>query len=353
MLAKLKTIAGLTFSAAVACAVLAFVAYSLPVSSSSARTYQQDKGFLAQEFPAGNPKVIKVVDLESPSCSSGTVSSLAGYKAGASFSVEDTVPYQIHVNWASYYCSNMTSGSCTQNPTSTSTQVITVNPGEWKEVWGNPNTAALSSATCGMIQTDMSFEAYKYNKVKNSWDFAFAQGDMSNPGSSNATYTYCSTGKVCSAPHTTPTATPTQSVTPTTTPTSTPTTTPTSTPTITPTTTPGTTPSVTPTQGCDGTTQIGINNNSNCNSSSSSSNSSSSSSSNSSSSSSSSSSTGDININISVPAQQQQQQQQQVLAATVAPSTSTSQLPKTGAGAEVLFGLLSLIPAGIKLRKLV
>lgn len=49
----------------------------------------------------------------------------------------------------------------------------------------------------------------------------------------------------------------------------------------------------------------------------------------------------------------QQQQQQAVLAASVQPAVTTTQLPSTGSGTEVLFTLLGLLPIGFKLRKLV
>ncbi len=60
---------------------------------------------------------------------------------------------------------------------------------------------------------------------------------------------------------------------------------------------------------------------------------------------------GDININVEQHQEQQQQQQQAVLGASVAPASTTTQLPSTGAGSEVLFGLLGLLPVGFKLRK--
>lgn len=61
---------------------------------------------------------------------------------------------------------------------------------------------------------------------------------------------------------------------------------------------------------------------------------------------------GDINITVEQH-QEQQQQQQQVLGASVAPAVNSSQLPSTGAGADILLSLVGLIPLGLKLRKLV
>lgn len=391
-------------------AALAYLNIVIPQpQTTQARTYNQDNGFLAQEFPcnqgscpSGN-KVIKMVVQETPSCSAGTASSLAGYKGGASFNVENSSDtYKIHVVWGSYFCSNATNGSCTSGQ-KLATQDIIVAPGQWVETWSPARDE--SNLTCGKVQTDMSFQAYR--KVGSSWVLALSYGNLANPGSGNATYTYCTTGKACGSPTPTPTATPTPTITPT--PTVTPTpevptpaaqcnfspatqqledgqtgsttlffstqnlpqtnkkaticlaedngtqtyladteinyanypisvnVTPTHTYTATvylknkaddshtcngtvatlcaATTTLKTTPTPTPTSGCT----------SNC---------------------------GDINITVEQH-QEQQQQQQQVLGASVAPAVSTNQLPSTGAGAEVLFGLLGLIPVGLKLRKFV
>lgn len=60
-----------------------------------------------------------------------------------------------------------------------------------------------------------------------------------------------------------------------------------------------------------------------------------------------------ITINNTNTQSQQQQQQQAVLGASVAPASSATKLPATGAGEEVLFGLLGLLPIGLKLRKIV
>lgn len=58
-------------------------------------------------------------------------------------------------------------------------------------------------------------------------------------------------------------------------------------------------------------------------------------------------------VNVTQSQTQQQQQQQAVLGASVAPASNASSLPSTGAGADVLLGLLGLLPIGFKLRKLI
>ncbi|HXS15266.1 MAG TPA: hypothetical protein VN711_04000 [Candidatus Saccharimonadales bacterium] len=60
-----------------------------------------------------------------------------------------------------------------------------------------------------------------------------------------------------------------------------------------------------------------------------------------------------VNLTVAQPAQSQQPLQQTLAAQTVAPAPqSMQQLPSTGGEGQVLFGLLSLIPIGIRLKKI-
>lgn len=59
------------------------------------------------------------------------------------------------------------------------------------------------------------------------------------------------------------------------------------------------------------------------------------------------------NITVDVHQEQQQQQQQAVLGASVAPVVTSTQLPRTGSGTEIILTLLGLLPLGLKLRKFV
>lgn len=184
-------------------AALAYLNVIIPrPQTSEARTYNEDHHILAQEFPCNTgscpsrSNVIKMVVDETPECSTGSLSSLAGYKGKASFQVENSnAQYKIHVVWGTYFCPNATTGSCTSGQILDS-QDIFVNPGQWVATYSPARNE--SNLTCGKVQTDMSFQAYR--KVGSEWVLNLSYGSLSNPGESNATYTYCNTNKVCPAP---------------------------------------------------------------------------------------------------------------------------------------------------------
>lgn len=185
-------------------AALAYLNIIIPQpQQTEARTYNDDKGYLAQEFPCNQggcvstANVLKIAVHETPSCTSGTLSSLAGYKGAAWFKNESNDTYKYHVVWGSYFCANATTGSCTNGPILGTTD-FTLSPDQTTQTYSPVRSE--SDLTCGKVQTDMSFQAWR--KVGSNWVLALSYGSLSSPGTSNATYTYCNTGKACSTPQT-------------------------------------------------------------------------------------------------------------------------------------------------------
>ncbi len=245
----------------------------------------------------------------------------------------------IQLHFKTYFCttqSQLTStGACLSNYKPFDGPVFTLKPGE-SQTFSTPTLHSSDYGnfnSCGLFQNDFWF-SYKNGACTSTiegqgtgfgfagvgycklWDGHTLQS--SNPWNpawectNRPTVTPTPTTPVTPTPTVTVTPTPTETPTPTITPK--PSTAPSVTPTSTPTPTPTTPVTPTPTQGC----------------------------------------TSDCGEHTTVIVNQQQQQQQQVLAATVAPAPSTSQLPRTGGdGFAVIATLLSLIPAGLKLRRLV
>ncbi len=278
--------------------------------------------------------IIQVTTSENPSCDSSINSSMTSYSTTYHVQSLTSNPYTLQWNKESWYCTDpfphdgtdksrlaclkspVTSAGSTSLPGNRSTDVVI--PGHFDQ------------AACGSLQTDLSFKVIDNNNnmvcTYGTPDFTFG-------------FSFCSTGKTCGQPTPTqttskPTLTPTCTTTPRKKPTPTSTTSvtptgsltatatptsgaPTPTPTSGPTSTPTPTGQPIPTQSGPTLTPQPTNEN--------------------------------LIINVS---QSQQQQQQLVLAATVAPAPQTTQLPSTGGGADVFFTLLSLIPIGIKLKKL-
>lgn len=198
-------------------ACLAYVNVIIPKpQQTEAKTYNDDTGFQAQQFPNNTNPIIKLAVTESPRCQSGSMSDVKNYTGGANFMLPTGVTgtYKVHVVWASYFCPNA-QGPCMDNKELHSQDII-LHPGDFIPTGSTANSHAQNS--CGMIQTDMAFVAYKCtdSSASNCSQQVLAYGNLDNPGVSNATYTYCNTGHVCQAP--TPTPTPTSVPTPTPTP---------------------------------------------------------------------------------------------------------------------------------------
>lgn len=168
-----------------------------------ARTYDQDHGFLAQEFPcaSGNTNVIHIGDEETPDCSTGQLSDISSYRGGVNISLTNTNNwYRIHTSWGSYYCPNLSDGGGACNSAQQLTPgTIVVKPGDYIKVFADTRNDVQNM--CGAIQEDMSFTADVSTDNGQTWtNNACGFGSMSNPGASNATFTHCSTNQVCQPP---------------------------------------------------------------------------------------------------------------------------------------------------------
>lgn len=183
----------------VACLAYVNVIIPKPVQT-EAKTYNDDTGFLAQQFPNNTNPIIKLAVDENPRCQNGSMSNLTGYTGGANFMLPSGVTgtYKVHVVWASYFCANA-QGPCNSNQ-QLYPQDIILHPGSYIHTGTGAHPNAQNS--CGMIQTDMAFVAYHCtdSSATNCSQQVLAYGNLSNPGASNATYTYCNTGVVCPAP---------------------------------------------------------------------------------------------------------------------------------------------------------
>lgn len=340
-------------------ASLAYLNIIIPKpQQTDARTYldQHPANNGDQEFACNKGRLIIGV-YENPSCASGVSDSLNNYGSYVDVSMSNPGIYEylIKSQWSSFYCENPNSPGCSQNEIAKSDQQVISGDQHFRP------TSAPRTATCGVVQDDFGIDVwYRVKGSSNSWIHDSCEGNvgnLSNLAVTNVTWNYCNTNKTCSAP----TPTPTTPVTPTPTPiTPTPTVvtpTPTVTPTATPTETPTVTPPVTPTPtvtlvSCfdkDGNIiQVGINNIALCQNQQQTQNQTQTQSNNQE-----NNNNQNVTVNVTNSGNNQQQQQQAVLGASVAPAVTTKQLPSTGAGADVLFTLLGLLPVGLKLRKFV
>lgn len=332
-------------------AMLGFITFFQPIK-------QQNAAWVVphtQHYTCGGVVVYIDPTFESPSCTSGTNSSAASYQSGMRiWATGATSDYTIHYNWASFVCPTESSGPCLQHGTALGNTAHNLTQAFTAYSQVRSAISPFTGQACGYYQNDFGFYVQK-----NSTSQVFCSINLNNLGNTNNNASWCHTGRNCQAP----TATPTVPVTP---PTATPTVpqqiqhmacqqnacrlipgpganqctqnseceAPTATPTVTstPTVTVTEQPTATPTQpsSCTDTNNCNNNNNNNNNEQS-------------------QSQTQNNNQSVNITLNGGQQQQQQVLAASTAPT----QLPKTGAESDIIFGLLALIPVGWKLRKLV
>ncbi len=282
----------------------------------------------------GCGQFLQVTTTENPSCDASTNSSL-NQNYAAIYTVKSLgQPLHLQVNTQTWYCTDPyphdgsdTSRLSCRKSLATNAFGADVAAGGTKDI---PVSRNLDQPACGSVQTDMNFDVFIHGqKVCSYGNPNYVLGssfcssgrtcDQASPTPTISPYpsptlTSTPTPDVSASPTPTPWVTSSQSPTPTPTPTPTwgPTATPTPTGSATPTPTSGPTATPVPTSGPTPTPGSGI------------------------------------TINVS----QQQQQQQILAAATVAPAPVTTQLPSTGAGSDTLFFLGTLIPLGIKLKKL-
>ena len=296
-----------------------------------------------QSYPCGGITVNVALGSATTCDSNGYNHSMTSYNASVDISAtgSNLSSYTIHSGWNAFWCS-------TEDPHAPclSNEVARTNT-----FTASGNTVTVSAPTmspqgqyaglaCGYYQDDFGF----YVTNSSGQTVCNANINLSNLGSTNNNASWCHTGTTCSVP--TPTSTPTPRLTPTSTPTPGITITPTATPTptdcdgdydnspesdcVTPTatTTPTNAPTATPTpvSGNNNCTGDSCNNNQQQQQ----------------------QQTQNNNQTVNITLGNQQQQQQEVLAAT-----APTQLPSTGAGSDVVFGLLALIPVGWKIRKLI
>lgn len=320
-------------------AMLAFVTWFSPIK-------QQDAAWLqgTQQYACGNITVHIAPHSENQSCPTGTAK-ISSYQTAMDIWATGTNPssYTVHWNWASFWCPTDSASPCVTGGTQTGEHTASLGTTTTAFSQVTSPTGQFTGLACGHYQNDFGFY------VTNSSGSKICGISLNNLGFTNNNATWCHSGTCVvptatpTQPVNTPTATPTLPVnTPTPTPTGVPTATPTPTgaPTATPTEIPTATPTGVNTNSCDNTTQIGSGNNNNCNQNINNNN-------NNNEQSQSQTQNNNQTVNITL-ASSGQQQQQQVLAAT-----APTELPKTGPEAPILFGLLSLIPVGWKLRKLV
>ncbi len=354
--------------------ILGFITLYKPVTIKQQQAAWQVNDI--QTYPCGQYLKVQLIPSYAPACdSNGYNSSLTSYqtsvqvKALNDASFQSHGQYHVHWKWASYWCSTEDPHApCIASNASATTEKdgddgLTGNNSIFvtAESRNIQPTGQFAGLACGYYQTDFAFYV-----TDNNTNQTVCGISINDPASNNQNAAWCHTGTTCTVPPATPTTgvTVTPTVTPTTGVTVTPTATPTSTPdcdgdtdtsdpsedqectTPTPTATPTPTgiPTATPTSvsnnNCDDETQVatnGSNNNSNCNQNNNNNNNNQS-----------QSQTQNNNQTVNITLGNGQQQQQQVLAAT-----APTQLPSTGAGSDVLFGLLALVPVGWKIRKLV
>jgi hypothetical protein len=328
-------------------AMLGFITLYNPIQ-------QQDAKWLegAQQYSCDGGKVVVHIDpaSENPSCSTGTNSTATHYQTGMNVSATGaTSDYTIHWGWASYWCQNSSTSPCLDHSVvNASSHALSSSFIAYSQDRGA--TGSFAGQACGVYQNDFGFYV-----TKNSTNATVCGISLNNLGNTNNNAAWCNTRGTCQAPTNTPmppTATPTQPEQPTATPTlpEQPTATPTQPeqqPTATPTPTgvvATATPTGTNTNNCDNTNQSGNNDNNNCNQNNNNNNNE-----NNNNNQQQQQQTQNNNQTVNISLGSGQQQQQQVLAAATAPTT----LPKTGAETPIILGLLSLIPVGWKLRKLV
>ena len=295
-----------------ALAYLNFVAIPKPQKTQAA-------WFEGQQHYACGPYLTVLLTPNSETCNGSNTGNIGSYQSSIKVTAAagSQGAYAVHWKWASYFCpTENPSAPCLQNEKDSSgVNGLTGDNKAFVTAYSpvNAPSGQYAGQVCGYYQNDFAF----YVTNNNNPNQIICGISLNNPGTLNNNASWCHTGKSCTVPTPTPTVTPTP--TPTVTPTATPTPSVTPTPTVTPTVTPTPTvvpPTPTPTPfGCT----------SDCN---------------------------NTTVNVTQTQSQQQQQQQAVLAASVAPASSATQLPSTGAGADVLFGLIGLLPIGFKLRKL-
>ncbi len=322
--------------------ILGFITLTNPIQHEQA-SWQIPYG---QHYACGGITVYLAPAAESPSaCSSGTAPGMTSYRSTIDIWAQGSnmSNYTVHYNWLSFWCQQKGT-PCTGSGHETGIQTMPASSAI-VSLSSIPMSAQgqFAGKACGFYQNDFGFYVTdnQGNKVCN------AALDLNNLQNANNNASTCDTGTSCvAAPTPIPvhhTATPIKTVQPTATPTQQPipTATPTGQPTATPTQIPIPTATSTNTGNCSGTTQVGVNgsnNNNNCNQNTNNN-------SNAQSQTQTQNNNQTVNISLQGPAPTQTQI---VLAAATIP-----QLPNTGAGSDVLFGLLALVPIGWKIRKLV